>query len=85
MTLRLQQSGAKVTGDITAQGSLCLTKPAMPLTGSFADATLTFSVTGDDLDIEYTGTVSGSALAGKLAAVKCAAGTATGTFDLKKS
>ena len=84
MTLRLQQSGSTVTGDITAQGSLCLTKPAMPLTGTFKDPTLTFTVTGDNLEIDYTANLSGTSLDGKLNAVKCPAGTATGTFALKK-
>ncbi len=85
MTLRLQQSGSNVTGDITAQGSLCLTKPAIPLaTGTFNDPTLAFTVTGDNLEIDYTATLSGTSLNGKLNAAKCPAGTATGTFELKK-
>jgi hypothetical protein len=84
MTLHLQQSGSNVTGDITAQGSLCITSPGIPLTGTFNDPTLTFTVTGDNLEIDYTATVSGTAMAGKLNAVKCPAGVATGTFALKK-
>ena len=85
MTLHLQQSGSNVTGDITAQGSLCLTKPGIPLaTGTFTDPTLAFTVTGDNLEIDYTATLSGTSLSGKLNAVKCPAGTATGTFELKK-
>jgi hypothetical protein len=85
MTLHLQQSGSKVTGDITAQGSLCLTKPGIPLTGTFSDPALEFGVTGDNLEIDYTATLSGTALTGKLNAVKCPAGVATGSFELKKS
>jgi hypothetical protein len=85
MTLHLQESGSKVTGDITAQGSLCLTRPGIPLTGTFSDPALQFTVTGDNLEIDYTATLSGTALTGKLNAVKCPAGVATGSFELKKS
>lgn len=85
MTLHLQESGSQVSGDITAQGSLCLTKPGIPLTGTFNNPALEFKVTGDNLEIDYTATLSGTALTGKLNAVKCPAGVATGTFELKKS
>jgi len=85
MTLHLQESGTNVAGDITAQGSLCLTRPGVPLTGTFDDPTLAFKVTGDNLEIDYTATLSGTTLTGKLAAVRCPAGVATGTFELTKS
>jgi hypothetical protein len=84
MTLHLRQSGSNVTGDITAQGSLCVTKPGIPLTGTFNDPNLAFSVTGDNLEVDYTATLAGTSLNGKLNAVTCAAGTATGTFALTK-
>jgi hypothetical protein len=84
MTLHLQQDGSNVTGDITVQGSVCLVKPGIPLTGTFNDPTLVFTVTADNVELDYTATLAGSKLSGKLAAVKCPAGLATGTFELTR-
>jgi hypothetical protein len=77
-TIRWQQSGASLTGTITIPG-VC--PPGCPITATLSGSTVSFGLVAGGA-INYTGTVTGSTMAGTYAA---ADGSTRGTWNATRT
>jgi hypothetical protein len=83
ITMQLQQSGTNMTGTITLVGSACI-PPGTSVSGTVVGPNIVFTATGSSLQAMFGGNFSGNSIMGTMT-VSCAAGSATGTWNVTRS
>jgi hypothetical protein len=82
MTVTFTQTGTKLSGSENVVGSACLTNHDVK--GSAKSGKVAWTVSESNIKANYTGSISGKKLTGKLS-VTCSGVTGVGTFSLTKT